>query len=91
MVRAHFAKGDHYNEEGRANLTQIVGEALRNKDASAFPEVMTVIQRTGGLDATREAALKHRHKAIDALDVLDHSSARENLRQMAMQAVDRPG
>jgi len=81
----------HAMTVGDADDRRIVGEALRNKDASAFPEVMTVIQRTGGLDATREAALKHQHKAIDALDVLDHSSARENLRLMAMQAVDRPG
>ena len=28
VVRDHFAKGDHYNESGRANLTEFVGRAI---------------------------------------------------------------
>lgn len=79
----------HAMTMGDERERDIVGTALRNKDGSAFAEVMSVIQRTGGLDATREAASKHQQQATQALDRLDHSPARETLRLMATQAVDR--
>jgi octaprenyl-diphosphate synthase len=68
-----------------------VGDALRNKNGDAFAEVMAVIQRTGGLEATRESALQHQEAASQALDLLAPSAARDALQTMAVQAVDRLG
>jgi octaprenyl-diphosphate synthase len=81
----------HALEVGDASDRRIVGEALREKNGGAFAEVMAVVQRTGGLEATRDAALKHQQQATQALDLLDQSPARNALYQMANQAVDRLG
>ena len=81
----------HALEVGDERERHIVGEALRNKDGGAFAEVMAIVQRTGGLEVTRNAALKHQLQATEALDVLDQSPARETLRLMANQAVERLG
>lgn len=81
----------HAMKVGDEEERRIVGDALRNKDGGAFAEVMSVVQRTGGLDATREAALQHQQKATQALTLLDRSAAQEALHTMAAQAVDRLG
>ena len=79
----------HAMKVGDERDRRIVGEALRHKDGGAFAEVMSVVQRTGGLDATRQTAIQHQQQATQALDQLEHTAARETLRLMATQAVDR--
>jgi geranylgeranyl pyrophosphate synthase len=64
---------------------------LRNKDGSAFADIMEIVQRTGGIEATREAALHHQNIAISALDVLERNEATAALSMMAHRAVDRQG
>ncbi len=81
----------HALEVGDDNDRGIVAEALRTKNGDAFAEVMAVVQRTGGLEATRDAAMKHQQQATAALAPLNPSSARDALQQMANQAVDRLG
>jgi octaprenyl-diphosphate synthase len=81
----------HAMSVGNEDERRIVGDALRNKNGDAFAEVMAVIQRTGGLEATRESALQHQEAASQALDLLAPSAARDALQTMAVQAVDRLG
>lgn len=81
----------HAMSVGNEDERRIVGDALRNKNGDAFAEVMAVIQRTGGLEATRESALQHQEAAIQALDLLAPSAARDALQTMAVQAADRLG
>jgi len=81
----------HALKVGDANDRRIVAEALRTKNGDAFAEVMAVVQRTGGLEATRDAAMKHQQQATAALGPLNTSPARDALHQMANQAVDRLG
>ena len=81
----------HAMSVGNEDERRIVGDALRNKNGDAFAEVMAVIQRTGGLEATRESALQHQKAAIQALDLLGPSAARDALQTMAVQAADRLG
>jgi geranylgeranyl pyrophosphate synthase len=52
---------------------------------------MSVVYRTGGIDATRKAAVAHQQQAIDALDILGDNDAVLALRTMASQAVERRG
>ena len=64
---------------------------LRHKNGSAFADVMTIVQKTGGIEATREAAAAHQTLAREALDSLDQNDAVGALRTMADNAVDRQG
>ena len=81
----------HAMEVGNEADRGFVADTLRNKDGSAFADIMAIVQRTGGIEATREAALHHQNIAISALDALDHNEATAALSMMADRAVDRQG
>lgn len=66
-----------------------VAETLRNKNGNAFADIMMIVQRTGGIDATREAAQDHQTKAIAAIETLSDNEATLALATMADRAVDR--
>jgi octaprenyl-diphosphate synthase len=66
-----------------------VAETLRNKNGNAFADIMMIVQRTGGIDATREAAQGHQTKAIAAIETLSDNEATLALATMADRAVDR--
>jgi len=68
-----------------------VAEVLRQKDGSAFADIMAIVHKTGGIEATREAALNHQQQATAALAALTDSDALAALRLMAEKAVDRQG
>ena len=68
---------------------RFVAETLRNKDGGAFADIMSIVHRTGGIDATREAAVSHQQRAIEALNALGNNDAVSALHTMASQAVER--
>ena len=68
---------------------RFVAETLRNKDGGAFADIMSIVHRTGGIDATREAAVSHQQSAIEALNALGNNDAVLALHTMASQAVER--
>ena len=68
---------------------RFVAETLRNKDGNAFADIMSIVHRTGGIDATREAAVSHQQRAIEALNALGNNDAVLALHTMASQAVER--
>ena len=68
-----------------------VADTLRNKDGSAFADIMSIVKRTGAIEATREAALEHQSQAFNTLDVLGQNEATVALSEMASRAVDRRG
>ena len=81
----------HAMKVGDENDRRLVADALRNKDASAFADIMAVVKRTGGIEATREAALEHQNQAMAALETLGQNEATVALSEMAGRAVDRRG
>ena len=81
----------HAMKVGNEADRDFVANILRNKNGSAFADIMAIVQRTGGIEATREAALHHQNIAISALDALDHNEATAALSMMADRAVDRQG
>ena len=81
----------HAIKMGNDSDRRLVAETLRNKDASAFADIMAVVQRTGGIEATREAALEHQSQAMAALETLGQNEATVALSEMAGRAVDRRG
>ena len=68
---------------------RFVAETLRNKNGNAFADIMSIVHRTGGIDATREAAMSHQQQAIEALNALINNDAVLALHTMASQAVER--
>ena len=68
---------------------RFVAETLRNKDGGAFADIMSIVHRTGGIDATREAAVSHQQRSIEALNALGNNDAVSALHTMASQAVER--
>lgn len=81
----------HAMQAGNETERAFVAETLRNKNGSAFADVMTIVRQTGGIEATREAAAAHQMLAREALDSLDQNEAVGALRTMADNAVDRQG
>ncbi|MDA9711271.1 polyprenyl synthetase family protein [Luminiphilus sp.] len=79
----------HALKVGDAEERRFVAETLRNKDGNAFADIMSIVQRTGGIDATREAATSHQQHAIDALNTLGNNDAVLALHTMASQVVER--
>ena len=68
---------------------RFVAETLRNKNGGAFADIMSIVHGTGGIDATREAAVSHQQRAIEALNALGNNDAVSALHTMASQAVER--
>ncbi len=68
---------------------RFVAETLRIKNGNAFADIMSIVHRTGGIDATREAAMSHQQQAIEALNALINNDAVLALHTMASQAVER--
>ena len=66
-----------------------VAEVLRQKEGDAFAEIIEIVRHTGGIAATREAAIHHQTLAQQALAPLPASDALTALHQMAEKAVDR--
>ena len=81
----------HAMKVGNDEEKRFVADTLRNKNGDAFADIMSVVYRTGGIDATRKAAVAHQQQAIDALDILGDNDAVLALRTMASQAVERRG
>jgi len=81
----------HAMKEGSETERLVVANALRNKDGEAFADIMAIVKRTGGIEATRAAAVHHQQLATASLHALGTSEPLEALRQMANKAVDRQG
>jgi octaprenyl-diphosphate synthase len=79
----------HAMKVGGESDRDFVADTLRNKNGSAFADIMAIVQRTGGIDATREAAQAHQAKAIAAIEKLGENEAILALATMADRAVDR--
>ncbi len=81
----------HAMREGSEKERLVVANALQNKDGEAFADIMAIVKRTGGIEATRAAAVHHQQLATASLHALGTSEPLEALRQMANKAVDRQG
>ena len=81
----------HAMKEGSEKERLAVANALRNKDGEAFADIMAIVKRTGGIEATHAAAVHHQQLATASLNALGTSEPLEALRQMANKAVDRQG
>jgi octaprenyl-diphosphate synthase len=63
--------------------------AIEQGDMQRLPEILTIVRRTGALDATRAAAQQEADRARAALAALPASRAREALLDLCVRSVHR--
>jgi octaprenyl-diphosphate synthase len=76
-------------ERGSAAERALVRHAIEHGELQMLPEILTIVRRTGALDATRDAAQCQADKARDALQALPESAARTALLELSFRAVHR--
>lgn len=73
------------DEEGRL----LIRQAIRQGGLDQIDEIMSIVKETGAIEYTQTAAQTEADKAISALDVLEDSSFKDTLIQLANIAVKR--
>ncbi len=67
----------------------IIRGAIATKDASALPDILSIVQRCGSLEYTHMAALKEAQTAIECLDTLFSNSHVDALRTVTEYSTSR--
>ena len=68
---------------------QLIRAAIEHGEVERLPEIITIVRRTGALEATRTAAEDEATRARACIDVLPESGAREALLELCDRAVHR--
>lgn len=79
----------HAMKTGTEEECQLVRNAIRSGGLDDLQPILDIVQRTGGLDYTRDQAHEQSRLAIAALEGLPHSSFRDTLTEIANLAVSR--
>ncbi|WP_409523627.1 octaprenyl diphosphate synthase [Nitrincola sp. MINF-07-Sa-05] len=79
----------HAMKIGSEEDCQLVRNAIRSGGLDDLQPILDIVQRTGGLDYTREQAHEQSRLAIAALESLPESSFRDTLTDIANLAVSR--
>ena len=68
---------------------QVVRQAIEQGSAEQLPSILSIVKRTGALDATREAAHNEAMRAIAALQALPANAYTQAMEQLAAQLLLR--
>ncbi len=68
---------------------QLMRHAIEHGHTSRLDDILTIVRRTGALQATREAARAEADKACAALSALPDTSARKALLELSARSVER--
>ena len=68
---------------------QLMRHAIEHGNTSRLDDILTIVRRTGALQATREAARAEADKACAALASLPDTSARKALLELSTRSVER--
>ncbi len=74
---------------GAADDAAIVRDALAQKDSSNLAGVIAAVRRSGGIDYTREQAVKNQATALAAVADLPQTAALDAMRALADMAINR--
>lgn len=76
-------------ERGTDVERRLIRHAIEKGEVERLRDIVSIVRRTGALEATREAARAEAAKARACLDALPPSQAREALLYLCVQSVDR--
>ena len=76
-------------ERGTAQERELMRHAIVNGEVERLPDIVTIVRRTGALEATRQVARSEASKARDCLEALAASDARDALIELTLRSVER--
>jgi len=76
-------------QRATAEDAQVVREAIEQGSTEQLPSILSIVKRTGALDATREAAHNEAMRAIAALQALPVNAYTQAMEQLAAQLLLR--
>jgi octaprenyl-diphosphate synthase len=76
-------------QQATAEDAQVVREAIEQGSTEQLPSILSIVKRTGALDATREAAHNEAMRAIAALQTLPANAYTQAMEQLAAQLLLR--
>ena len=76
-------------ERGSAADRELIRDAIRHGENERLADIITIVTRTGALEATRDAARAEAAKARAGLACLPPTAAREALLELCVRSVER--
>lgn len=76
-------------QRATAEDAQVVREAIEQGSTEQLPSILSIVKRTGALDATRQAAHNEAMRAIAALQALPDNAYTQAMEQLAAQLLLR--
>ncbi|RUS67198.1 Octaprenyl diphosphate synthase [Saezia sanguinis] len=76
-------------QRGTDEQRELVRNAIIHGDAEHLPQIVQAVHATGGIDFSREVAIKEARRGCDALEILPASQYKKALIEFALQSVDR--
>nr|WHW29539.1 putative Octaprenyl diphosphate synthase [uncultured bacterium] len=74
---------------GTAAERDMIRHAIEQGDVARLDDIVTIVKRTGAIEATRESARAETDKARQCLAILPPSESREALLELCFRSVDR--
>ena len=66
-----------------------IRQAIENGDTADMAQIIAIVQQTGAMQATRDAAAAEAQRALDALQTFPENPYSDALRQLASQLLAR--
>ena len=76
-------------QRGTSHECNVIREAIETGGTASMTQIIAIVQKTGALTATRDAAAAEARRALDALQNLPQNTHADALRQLASQLLDR--
>ena len=76
-------------ERGTADERALIRRAIEEGEVKALQDIVSIVRKTGALEATREAAYLEAEQARRCLDTLPASPARDALLELCSRSIHR--
>ena len=79
----------HAMEHGNQQQIQFIRDAIKQGNREAHADVLKIINETGSLEYTAQFAAKQAELAIAAIEILEDSTYKETMKQLALFSIQR--
>ncbi len=76
-------------ERGTDDERTLIRKAIEHGEVEQLTEVISIVRRTGAIDATREAAREQTMRALDSLAILEDSAHKDALIKLCERSLER--